>query len=151
MLYRPSPLQLTWFGSYYASSSLGSHLRYRALSSYLLLLLLESAMPCLQRSSSLRAWWEATGREPSLPIPSGARQIAVVVLNCFWNGSLGFWIWHLHVSPTCLFTFSSPPSTALLAPVSLEALQRLLRCADPAPGWLCWLRSWVANFYRGYD
>lgn len=32
MLYRPSrPLQLTWFSSYYASSSLGSHLKYRVL------------------------------------------------------------------------------------------------------------------------
>lgn len=50
------------------------------------------------------------------------------------------------VSPVCLFTFSSPPSSALLAPVSLEVLQRLLHSVDSAPGWLCWLHSWVANF-----
>lgn len=43
-------------------------------------------------------------------------------------------------------TFSSPPSSALLAPVSLEVLERLLHGVDSAPGWLCWLHSQVANF-----
>lgn len=50
-----------------------------------------------------------------------------------------------------LASFSSPPSSALLAPVSLETLQSLLHSVDSAPGWLSWLHSWVANFYSGYD
>jgi len=97
-------LQLTWFLFYYASSSLDSYLNYWALPSSFLLHL-ESVKPCLQWSSSLWVWQEATGREPGQPVTSVVWQILVVELTCFWNGSLGFWIWWLHVA---LFLFLHP-------------------------------------------
>lgn len=150
MLYRPShPLQLTWFSSYYTSSSLGSDLKYRVLLSRFSCFW---SQLCLAFSGALPFKHDEKppgGSQAYLFILSVTWQIVVVVLSYFWNGSLGFWIWH--VSPICLFIFSSLPSSALLASVSLKVTSETAAYCGLSPRLALLFAFLGCQLYRDYN